>query len=382
MPAYDYDCAACGRRFEVIHGVHADGPTTCPLCGKGPVRKAISAAAVHYKGSGWAKKERRATVTSAPSATRRSGQGLRHRGARRGAASVRPRRPAAKPDAAPRPTPPRPETGPPRPAPTDRDASRDGLDHPRRGGRDPGRRQHPLHARHDRRLGSGGPAPEHQARRPTIRPARRGPGARSPHPDACGPGMCKRSCSRTWAADTGRPMDPAAILRRFLDRPRVAMVRRVLDIYGRAPGGLLANGLAFSALFAAILALLVAVSAVGRRPATRRREIVWRAAWSAIPPPTDLIDGAHRRRSPGAALTSIIGFVGVIWTVSQLYGPSMSPSRGSSPRLPNATSSAGRSGACSWSCSSAPPSSPSSCWSRWPTSSMRSVPTDGPPIAT
>jgi putative FmdB family regulatory protein len=64
MPAYDYDCAACGRRFEVVHGVHVDGPTTCPLCGKGPVRKAISAPAIHYKGSGWAKKERRATVTS------------------------------------------------------------------------------------------------------------------------------------------------------------------------------------------------------------------------------------------------------------------------------------------------------------------------------
>ena len=63
MPAYDYDCAACGRRFEVVHGVHVDGPTTCPLCGKGPVRKAISAPAIHYKGSGWAKKERRATAT-------------------------------------------------------------------------------------------------------------------------------------------------------------------------------------------------------------------------------------------------------------------------------------------------------------------------------
>jgi putative FmdB family regulatory protein len=62
MPAYDYDCAACGRRFEVVHGVHVDGPTTCPLCGKGPVRKAISAPAIHYKGSGWAKKERRATA--------------------------------------------------------------------------------------------------------------------------------------------------------------------------------------------------------------------------------------------------------------------------------------------------------------------------------
>jgi putative FmdB family regulatory protein len=64
VPLYDYDCAACGCRFEVIHGVHADPPTSCPLCGSGPVRKAIVAPAVHYKGSGWAKKERRAGVRS------------------------------------------------------------------------------------------------------------------------------------------------------------------------------------------------------------------------------------------------------------------------------------------------------------------------------
>ena len=68
MPLYDYDCAACGRRFEVIHGVFADPPTACPLCGEGPVKKAITAASVHYKGSGWAKKERRATVKSSSTA--------------------------------------------------------------------------------------------------------------------------------------------------------------------------------------------------------------------------------------------------------------------------------------------------------------------------
>ena len=64
MPTYDYECAACGRRFEVVHGVDADGPAACPLCGEGPVRKVITAANVHYKGSGWAKKERRTAVTS------------------------------------------------------------------------------------------------------------------------------------------------------------------------------------------------------------------------------------------------------------------------------------------------------------------------------
>jgi len=69
MPVYDYDCAECGRRVEVIHGVHAPGPTHCPNCGGGPLRKAISAPAVHFKGSGWAKKERHAAVASGTSRT-------------------------------------------------------------------------------------------------------------------------------------------------------------------------------------------------------------------------------------------------------------------------------------------------------------------------
>jgi putative FmdB family regulatory protein len=75
MPVYDYDCAACGRRFEVIHGVHADPPTTCPLCGSGPVRKAIAAPAIHFKGSGWAKKERRAAAKSSSGRSKDGGEG-------------------------------------------------------------------------------------------------------------------------------------------------------------------------------------------------------------------------------------------------------------------------------------------------------------------
>jgi putative FmdB family regulatory protein len=74
MPVYDYDCAACGRRIEVVHGVYAPGPTHCPNCGSGPLRKAISAPAVHYKGSGWAKRDRRATV--APGTSKATGDSL------------------------------------------------------------------------------------------------------------------------------------------------------------------------------------------------------------------------------------------------------------------------------------------------------------------
>ncbi|MGH2474523.1 MAG: FmdB family zinc ribbon protein [Candidatus Limnocylindrales bacterium] len=75
MPLYDYDCAACGRRFELIHGVHAEPPTVCPLCGSGPIRKTIVAPAIHYKGSGWAKKERRATVKSSTAKAGDDGSG-------------------------------------------------------------------------------------------------------------------------------------------------------------------------------------------------------------------------------------------------------------------------------------------------------------------
>ena len=117
-------------------------------------------------------------------------------------------------------------------------------------------------------------------------------------------------------------MDPAAFLARFLDRPRVARVMRVLDIYGRAAGGLLANGLAFSALFAAIPIALLVLGVGGYvaagNPAARDR--LAQALIEAFPPLTELIDGAVAALSKGAALTSIIGFVGVIWTVSQLYG--------------------------------------------------------------
>ncbi len=71
MPRYDYDCAACGTRFEVAHGVTADPPTTCPICGAGPIKKAFAPPTIHFKGSGWAKKERRSAV--APGATRTTG---------------------------------------------------------------------------------------------------------------------------------------------------------------------------------------------------------------------------------------------------------------------------------------------------------------------
>lgn len=117
-------------------------------------------------------------------------------------------------------------------------------------------------------------------------------------------------------------MDPAPILARFLDQPHVARVLRVLDIYGRAAGGLLANGLAFIALFAAIPAALLVLGVGGWIAAgnPEARDRLARALIQAFPPLADLIDGAVSAISDGAALTSVIGIIGVIWTVSQFYG--------------------------------------------------------------
>lgn len=65
MPTYEYVCLSCARRRDVLHGINAPGPTTCELCG-GTLRKVISAAAVVFKGSGWAKKDA-ARAASRPS---------------------------------------------------------------------------------------------------------------------------------------------------------------------------------------------------------------------------------------------------------------------------------------------------------------------------
>ena len=52
MPTYDYECDACGRRFEVIQKF-SETTETCRRCGKGPVRRLMSSPAIQFKGSGW-----------------------------------------------------------------------------------------------------------------------------------------------------------------------------------------------------------------------------------------------------------------------------------------------------------------------------------------
>jgi YihY family inner membrane protein len=116
-------------------------------------------------------------------------------------------------------------------------------------------------------------------------------------------------------------MDPKAILSRVLDQPRVALVMAVLDTYGRAAGGLLANGLAFSSLFAAIPTTLLVLGLAGWIAGnTAVRDSISAALINAFPPLEDLIEASLDAITQGAAAASILGVIGLVWTVSQLYG--------------------------------------------------------------
>lgn len=59
MPIYEYVCTACDHRADILHGINDPGPNFCPSCGgEGTMRKQFAPPAIHYKGSGWAKKDR------------------------------------------------------------------------------------------------------------------------------------------------------------------------------------------------------------------------------------------------------------------------------------------------------------------------------------
>ncbi len=53
MPIYEYECNACGEQHEFIQKFSESPKRKCPACGKLRLRKLISAAAFHLKGSGW-----------------------------------------------------------------------------------------------------------------------------------------------------------------------------------------------------------------------------------------------------------------------------------------------------------------------------------------
>ena len=72
MPIHDYVCLNCGHAMEVMHSVHSHGPAVCPQCG-GPMKKTLAAPSVHFKGTGWARKDRSRGGRAGHTASKESG---------------------------------------------------------------------------------------------------------------------------------------------------------------------------------------------------------------------------------------------------------------------------------------------------------------------
>jgi putative FmdB family regulatory protein len=73
MPIYEYLCTSCDHSADILHGISEPGPHFCPSCGKeGTMRKQFVAPTIHYKGSGWAKKDRGTARSGTKAASRTS----------------------------------------------------------------------------------------------------------------------------------------------------------------------------------------------------------------------------------------------------------------------------------------------------------------------
>ena len=54
MPTYDYECDACGHKFEVYQGINDDKLKKCPECKKLKLRRLLgTGGAIMFKGSGF-----------------------------------------------------------------------------------------------------------------------------------------------------------------------------------------------------------------------------------------------------------------------------------------------------------------------------------------
>jgi len=104
----------------------------------------------------------------------------------------------------------------------------------------------------------------------------------------------------------------------LLDHPAVAALRRVLDRYGSAGGGLLAGGLAYAALFAIVPAVLLPAGVTGlfvADPIERARFVD--VLVGVLPPLRDLIHVVIDEAARDAGSVSIIGAIVLVWGTSR-----------------------------------------------------------------
>jgi putative FmdB family regulatory protein len=77
MPTYDYECDACGHRFEEFQSMKEEPLRKCPQCKKNKLRRLIgTGAAILFKGSGFYQTDYRSdTYKSAAKADEKVGSG-------------------------------------------------------------------------------------------------------------------------------------------------------------------------------------------------------------------------------------------------------------------------------------------------------------------
>jgi membrane protein len=109
-----------------------------------------------------------------------------------------------------------------------------------------------------------------------------------------------------------------AALATTLTWPAVAVGRRVVASYGAAGGGLLAGGLAYSALFALVPALFLASGVLGlvvADPARRAEAVAFIA--TALPPLRDLVEAVLAEAGRDAGALSLVGAATLAWGASR-----------------------------------------------------------------
>jgi len=53
MPIYEFQCNACGHRFDELMRMSDPDPTECPKCGAAQVQRQVTAPSFRLSGSGW-----------------------------------------------------------------------------------------------------------------------------------------------------------------------------------------------------------------------------------------------------------------------------------------------------------------------------------------
>ena len=53
MPIYEFQCGACGHRFDRLQKVSDPDPSDCPDCGAPQVQRQLSAPQFRLSGGGW-----------------------------------------------------------------------------------------------------------------------------------------------------------------------------------------------------------------------------------------------------------------------------------------------------------------------------------------